>query len=130
MTTIPKQSHKIRNTSIVAIIVVVLGVVGALQLVMSNASECNQTVTVSGKFYPANKVDVWPTVVMFINTTTNEKLSVTVINGQYSIQLPNRASYQVIVSWTMAPGARTGTTEPQTLNLNANTPIYTFDMNW
>jgi hypothetical protein len=92
--------------------------------------EAYPTVTVSGRFSPLNKADVYPASVEFTNTATGQKFLAVVLNGQYSLQLPNRESYQATVSWAMVPGNKTGTAQAGTLNLNANGQAYSFDVNW
>lgn len=92
--------------------------------------EAYPTVTVSGRFSPLNKTDVYPASVDFTNTATGQKFWAVVTNGKYSVQLPNRDSYQATVSWTKAPGNQTGTVQAGTLNLNTNDHAYTFDVNW
>jgi hypothetical protein len=88
------------------------------------------TVTVSGRFSPANKMDSYPASIEFTNTATGQKSWAVVTNSEYSVQLPNRESYQATVSWTTIPGNRTGTTQAGTLSLNTNDHAYSFDANW
>jgi hypothetical protein len=52
------------------------------------------------------------------------------VNGEYSVQLPNRESYRVNVSWNMIPENKTGNAQAGTLALNANDHSYTFEANW
>ncbi len=88
------------------------------------------TVTVSGRFSPANKGNSYPTSVEFTNGTTGQRFLAVVTNGEYSLQLPNRESYQASVFWTAIPGNNTGSAQAGTLSLNASDHTYTFDANW
>jgi hypothetical protein len=88
------------------------------------------TITVSGRFSPMNKADVYPTSAEFTNAKTGQKYWAVVTNGEYSVQLPNRESYRATVAWTMVPGNTTGPAQAGTLNLNTNDHAYTFDFNW
>jgi hypothetical protein len=94
------------------------------------AKEAYPTVTVSGRFSPLNKAGVYPASVEFTNTTTGQKFLAVVINGQYSVQLPNRESYQAAVSWATIPGNNTGTVQAGTLSLSTNGHAYSFDVKW
>lgn len=60
--------------------------------------EAYPTVTVSGPFSPLNKSDVFPASVEFANTATGQEFLAVVSNVQYSVQVPNRESYQATVS--------------------------------
>jgi hypothetical protein len=88
------------------------------------------TVTVSGQFTPVNKADSYPASMEFKNAATGQKYWAVVTNGEYSVQLPNRESYDATVSWTTIPGGRTGTTQAGKLNLNTNDHAYGFNANW
>jgi hypothetical protein len=88
------------------------------------------TVTVSGRFSPVNKADSYPASIGFNNIATGQRYFAVVTNGEYSVQLPNRESYQTTVSWIMVPENRSGTSQAGTLNLNANDHMYIFDANW
>ena len=92
--------------------------------------EVYPTVTVSGRFTPLSKVDAYPTSIQFTNTVTGQMFLAVVTNGEYSIQLPNRESYQASVSWNMIPGNKTGTAQAGTLTLSANDHAHSFDANW
>ncbi len=92
--------------------------------------EAYPTVTVSGRFSPLNKAEVYPVSVEFANTTTGQKFLAVVTNGQYSVQLPNRESYQATVSWATIPGNNTGTVQAGMLNLNTNDHAYSFGVKW
>jgi len=94
------------------------------------AKEAYPTVTVSGRFSPLNKADVYPASVEFTNAVTGQKFLAVVINGQYSVQLPNRESYQATVSWATIPGNKTGTTQAGTLSLNKDDHEYSFGVKW
>jgi hypothetical protein len=94
------------------------------------AKEAYPTVTVSGRFSPLNKADVYPASVEFTNTATGQKFLAVVINGQYSVQLPNRESYQATVTWTKIPGNQTGTVQAGTLSLSTNGQEYSFGVTW
>jgi len=88
------------------------------------------TVTVSGRFSPTNKTDAYPASIGFNNITTGQRYMAVITNGEYSVQLPNRESYQTTVSWISVPGNKSGTAQAGTLNLNAQDHAYTFDANW
>ncbi len=88
------------------------------------------TVTVSGRFSPTNKADSYPASIVFTNATTGQKFWAVITNGEYSVQLPNRETYQATVSWTAIPGSRTGTAQAGTLSLNTDGHAYGFDANW
>jgi hypothetical protein len=92
--------------------------------------EAYPTVTVSGRFSPLSKTDTYPASVEFTNTATGQRFLAVANNGEYSIQLPNRESYQANVSWTVVPGNTTGGTQAGTLNLNADDHSSAFDANW
>jgi hypothetical protein len=92
--------------------------------------EAIPTVTVSGRFAPTNKADSYPASVEFTNNATGQRYWAVVTNGEYSVQLPNRESYQASVSWMMIPGNVTGRTRAEMLNLNANDISSSFDLNW
>jgi hypothetical protein len=92
--------------------------------------EAYPTVTVSGRFSPANKADTFPASVEFTNSATGQVYLSIVTNGEYSIQLPNRESYQASVSWNTIPGNKTGSAQAGTLTLNSNDHVYAFDANW
>jgi hypothetical protein len=92
--------------------------------------EVYPTVTVSGRFSPLNKADAYPTSVEFTMAATGQRFMAVITNGQYSVQLPNRESYQATVSWAMVPGNKTGFAQAGTLNLNTNDHSYSFDVNW
>jgi len=99
-------------------------------IVVMPTTEAYPTVTVSGKFSPLARADTYPASVEFTNTTTGQKYLAVFTNGEYSIQLPNRESYQTTVSWNTIPGNRTGTSQAGTLNLSANDHAYSFDVSW
>ena len=88
------------------------------------------TVTVSGRFSPASRTDSYPASIGFNNIATGQRYLTVATNGEYSIQLPNRESYQTTVSWIAVPGNRSGTAQAGMLNLNSNDHSYTFDANW
>lgn len=92
--------------------------------------EAYPTVTVSGRFSPLNKTDTYPASIQFTNSTTGQMFLAVISNSEYSIQLPNRESYQVSVSWNTIPGNKTGSAQAGTLALNANDHAYVFDANW
>jgi hypothetical protein len=92
--------------------------------------EAYPTVTVSGRFYPLNKSDSYPASVEFTNNATGQRYWAVVTNSEYSVQLPNRESYQASVSWMMIPGNVTGKTQAGVLSLNANDISSGFDLNW
>jgi hypothetical protein len=92
--------------------------------------EVYPTVSVSGRVSPANKADVYPASVEFTNKATGQKFLAVVTNGQYSIQLPNRETYLATTSWVTIPGTKAGTAQAGTLNLNTNTQLFSFDVNW
>ena len=92
--------------------------------------EAYPTVTVSGRFSPVNKADTYPSSVGFTNSATGQVYLSIVTNGEYSIQLPNRESYQASVSWNTIPGNKTGTAQAGTLSLNTDDHAYSFDANW
>jgi hypothetical protein len=108
-----------------AIVMVKFGSIMAM-----STTEAIPTVTVSGRFSPLNKADVYPTSVEFANTATGQKFLAVITNGQYSVQLPNRESYQATVSWATVPGNKTGTAPAGTVNLNTNDHAYSFDAKW
>jgi len=93
-------------------------------------TEAYPTVTVSGKFSPLNRADTYPASVEFTNTTTGQKFLAVFSNGEYSIQLPNRESYDAKVSWNLVPGNMSGTSKAGTLSLSSNDLASTFDLNW
>jgi hypothetical protein len=88
------------------------------------------TVTVSGRFTPLNKTDIYPASVEFTNAATGQVFLAVATNGEYSIQLPNRESYRANVSWNMIPENKTGNAQAGTLALNAEDHSYGFDANW
>ena len=88
------------------------------------------TVTVSGRLSPLNKGDVYPASVEFTNNATGQKFLAVITNGQYSVQMPNRESYQATVSWATIPGTRTGTSQAGIASLNTSDHAYTFDIQW
>jgi hypothetical protein len=88
------------------------------------------TVTVSGKFSPLDKKDTYPASIEFTNTATGQVFLAVAVNGEYSVQLPNRESYRVNVSWNMIPENKTGNAQAGTLALNANDHSFAFDANW
>jgi hypothetical protein len=92
--------------------------------------EAYPTVTVSGKFSPLSKKDTFPSSVEFTNTATGQVFLALAVNGEYSVQLPNRESYRVNVSWNMIPENKTGNAQAGTLALNANDHSFSFDANW
>jgi hypothetical protein len=92
--------------------------------------EAFPTVTVSGRFSPVNKLDSYPASVEFTNNATGQRYWAAVTNGEYSVQLPNRESYQATVSWTMIPGNMTGRAQAGMLNLSTNDVSTTFDVTW
>ncbi|MCL5317940.1 MAG: hypothetical protein M1503_06745, partial [Thaumarchaeota archaeon] len=114
-------SNQIRVLAIVAVVAAVVAAagLGAFQS-LSIPGFVNSRVTVSGSLQPLNKVDIAPTRVEFINTSTEEKFSAPVEKGHYSIDLPNHVFYRIQVTWTLIPGARTGTSDSGTLNLNCS----------
>lgn len=124
-------SNTIRILAVVAVIAAVVAAagLGAFQSI-SIPGFVNSRVTVTGSLQPANKVDIAPTRVEFINTSTEEKFSAPVENGHYSIDLPNHAFYRIRVTWTLVPGSRTGTSDSGTLNLNTDTSRYTYNIPW
>ena len=101
---------------------------GSLALMPS--TEEYPTVTVAGRFTPAFKADCYPASVGFSNVATGQRYWAVVTNGEYSVQLPNRESYQANVSWTMIPGNVTGTTQAGILALSSNDVSSSFDLNW
>ena len=92
--------------------------------------ESYPTVTVSGRFSPLNKADIYPASVEFTNAATGQVFLAVAANGEYLIQLPNRESYRANVSWNMIPGGKIGNAQAGTLALNANDNAYKFDPNW
>ncbi len=54
--------------------------------------------------------------------------SAEVTNGRYSINLPNRATYQLTVSWKSIAGIQTGTCNGGSLNLNIDSSEYIRDI--
>jgi len=88
------------------------------------------TVTVSGRFTPLSKTDTYPASVEFTNTATGQVFLAVAVNGEYSVQLPNRESYLVNVSWNMIPENTTGNAQAGTLALNSNDHSFSFDANW
>ncbi len=54
--------------------------------------------------------------------------SAEVTNGRYSVNLPNRATYQLTVSWKSVAGIQTGTCNGGSLNLNIDANLYTRDI--
>jgi hypothetical protein len=88
------------------------------------------TVTVSGRFTPLTKTDTYPASVEFTNTATGQVFLAVAVNGEYSVQLPNRETYRVNVSWNMIPENRTGNAQAGTLALNSNDHSFPFDANW
>jgi len=92
--------------------------------------EAYPTVTVSGRFTPLSKTDTYPASVEFTNTATGQVFLAVAVNGEYSVQLPNRESYRVNVSWNMIPENKTGNAQAGTLALNASDHAYGFDANW
>jgi len=92
--------------------------------------ESYPTVTVSGKLSPSNKMDVYPENVDFTDIVTSQRFSAPVTNGEYSIQLPNRESYQTSVTWRTMPGLRTGIAQAGRLNLDANYEAHDFVVSW
>jgi hypothetical protein len=92
--------------------------------------EAYPTVTVSGRFSPVSKTDIYPASVEFTNAATGQVFLAVAANGEYSIQLPNRESYRVNVSWNMIPGSRIGNVQAGMLALNANDHSSKFDANW
>jgi hypothetical protein len=99
-------------------------------LPVMSLKEAYPTVTVSGRFSPLNKTDIYASSVEFTNTATGQVFLAVDTNGEYSIQLPNRESYRVSVSWNMVPGNKAGNAEAGTLTLNAEDNAYKFDANW
>jgi len=92
--------------------------------------EAYPTVTVSGKFSPMDRKDTYPASVEFTNTATGQVFLAVAVNGEYSVQLPNRESYRVNVSWNMIPENKTGNAQAGTLALNADDHSYPFEANW
>jgi hypothetical protein len=90
------------------------------------------SVTVSGGLSPRMKFDVIPRKVSFIDAATGQKFSAAVTEGQYTILLPNTASYHVSVTWEFEDVMNTvgGTSDVGTLNLNVSATTYTFDIAW
>jgi len=123
--------YTIRILAVVAVVAALVAAagLGAFQSI-SIPGFVNSRVTVTGSLQPANKVDIAPTRVEFINTSTEEKFSAPVENGHYSIDLPNHAFYRIQVTWTLIPGSRTGTSDSGTLNLNTDTSRYTYNIPW
>ncbi len=96
----------------------------------SPMKEMYPTVAVSGMLSPLNKVVVDPVHVDFTNIATSEKFSASVSNSKYSVQLPNRESYQATVTWGSTPGNQGGTAQAGTLHLSTDTQAYSFDVSW
>jgi len=92
--------------------------------------EAYPTVTVSGKFAPLDKKDTYPASIEFTNTATGQVFLAVAVNGEYSVQLPNRETYRANVSWNMIPENRTGNAQAGTLALNADDHSYSFDAIW
>jgi len=92
--------------------------------------EAYPTVTVSGRFAPLNKKDTYPASVEFTNTITGQVFVAVAVNGEYAVQLPNRESYRVNVSWNMIPENKTGNAQAGTLALNASDHSFSFEANW
>jgi hypothetical protein len=88
------------------------------------------TVTVSGKFAPLSKKDKYPASVEFTNAATGQVFLAVAVNGEYSVQLPNRESYMVNVSWNMIPENKTGNAQAGTLALNSDDHSFGFDASW
>ena len=99
-------------------------------LATTPVKEAYPTVTVSGGFSPLSKPDTYPSSIQFTNSATGQVFLAVTTNGQYSIQLPNRESYQVSVSWNTIPGNETGMTQAGTLALNSNDHACSFDAKW
>jgi hypothetical protein len=99
-------------------------------LATTPVKEAYPTVTVSGKFAPLSKTDTYPASVEFTNTATGQVFLAVAVNGEYSVQLPNRESYRVNVSWNMIPENKTGNAQAGTLALNSNDHSFTFNANW
>jgi hypothetical protein len=97
---------------------------------VASIRESYPTVTVSGKLSPSNKMDVYPENVDFVDIVTSQRFSAPVTNGEYSIQLPNRESYQTSVTWRTMPGLRTGMAQSGKLNLDANYESNDFQVSW
>jgi hypothetical protein len=92
--------------------------------------EMNPTVNVSGTIASMQKVGAYPTNINFTSVATGQNFWAVVSNNRYSVQLPNRDSYETNVTWTIAPGNEGGMAEASALNLNLNDPAYTFDVSW
>jgi hypothetical protein len=99
-------------------------------IALMQMKEVYPTVTVSGRFSPANRADSYPASIWFNNIATGQRYLAVATNGEYSVQLPNRESYQATVSWIAVPGNMSGTAQGGTLNLSANDHAYTFDAYW
>jgi len=99
-------------------------------IAVTPTTETYPTVSVSGRFSPANRADTYPASVEFTNTSTGQKFLAVFTNGEYSIQLPNRESYRATVAWNTVPGNRAGSASAGTLNLSANDHAFAFDVSW
>ena len=99
-------------------------------LATTPVKEAYPTVTVSGRFAPLSKTDTYPASIEFTNAATGQVFLAVAINGEYSVQLPNREAYRVNVSWNMIPENRTGNSQAGTLALNADDHSSTYDANW
>jgi hypothetical protein len=125
------RSNLIKILSVIAVAAAVVAAAGlGVFQTITLPDFTGSRVTVIGSLQPANKVDVSPTRVEFINTSTEDKFSAPVENGHYSIDLPNHVFYRIQVTWTLVPGSRTGTSDSGTLNLNADSSNYTYDIPW
>jgi hypothetical protein len=94
------------------------------------------SITVSGTLSPDGHktLGTYPQSVTFTDSTANLKFSATISsNNQYSILLPNHVSYLVTVTYIRVAGVRNlgpGTEDAGTLNLDANTSTYNYDITW
>jgi hypothetical protein len=87
-----------------------------------------KSVIVSGKFLPPHKVDSTPTALTFTDATSGTQFPAAVANGQYTVMLPDKASYLVMLTITIIN--LPGTSNIGTLKLNAGGPTFTYNISW
>ena len=85
------------------------------------------TVSVSGNVQTKG-LGTTPTILIF-TSSTGQTYSADVSNGNYQIQLPNQATYTVVVHWKSSLGV-TGQCSPQTFQVNQGAGSSTLSQNW
>ena len=121
-----RKVSKIRSfAAIVVIIIAVIGLTTLLFLRLNMVLDQYPNIVVSGKVETTG-FTTSPTRIDFTSTAGN--FSTPVIQGAYSISLPNRNMYQVSVAWPTATGVTSMECSNEELKLNVNASSTTYDI--